>query len=101
MIRWNTNTDSYGVFAGLIDQAPIETRQRSSQTFSQARVRAIVKAERQREAQALWRVRGALAAIVLIVLVLLVGLIDAPGDHVGPDELAHARAGRQVVEVTE
>ena len=98
MIRW-TNSDSYGVFAGLIDQAPIETRQRSSQTFSQARVRAIVRAERKREAQALWRVRGALAGIVLLFLVLLVGLIDSPADHVGPDELAHARAGHAVAEV--
>ncbi|MBB6053316.1 hypothetical protein [Armatimonas rosea] len=67
---------------------------------SRAQVQAAICADRRRDALSLWRLRGALLAIVFAVIVLLVGLIDSPADHVGPDEMAHVRAGRQVVEVT-
>lgn len=105
MIRWNSSSDAYGVFAGLVDHAPIETRDQATHILHQARVRQLIAAGRRREriaarvaATLIWAL---VAVVVFGVWALLSVALDSPRDHVGADELAHVQAGHQVVEVAQ
>lgn len=104
MTRWH-QSDSYGLFAGLVKQAPDETRHRTALILRRARLASTIAESRRRDRLAARRVAslcwGVVTAVAIIVLLLASACVDSPRDHVGPDELAHVRAGRQVVEVSQ
>jgi hypothetical protein len=57
-------------------------------------------AARTRQADQLGALRVGIGLTCLFLVAVLSGC-DSPADHVGPDELAHVRAGHSVVEVTQ
>lgn len=99
MIRW-TNNDAMGQFESLLVGLSPDDRAQAVALWSQDRIRRANRASRQSDAQHKRHMANLCWGIVTLVVVgaaLLVSpLLDAPGDHIGPDERGHIARGHRI-----
>ncbi len=99
MIRW-TNNDAMGQFEGLLTGLSADDRDQAMALWSQDRIRRTNREARRRDAQHKQYVANLCWSIVTLVVVgaalLVAPLLDAPEDHMGPDEKRHLSLGRAI-----